>query len=59
MLERCFFRSNIAECERALSRMAQDQKFHGYIVAGMAGPDAVPDEVFSQVCFDNLFGPAS
>ena len=51
-----FDSDSVAARERALGRMAQDQKFHGYIVAGMAGPDAVPDEVFSQGYFDNLFG---
>jgi 2-polyprenyl-6-methoxyphenol hydroxylase-like FAD-dependent oxidoreductase len=49
---------SLAARERALDRMAQDQKYHGYIVAGLAGPDRVPDEVFSQMYFESLFGPA-
>ncbi len=49
---------SLAARERALGRMARDQKFHGYVVAGMAGPDRAPDEVFTQGYFESLFGLA-
>lgn len=49
---------SVAARERALSRMAQDEAFHGYNVAGMAGPEAAPEEVFTPAYFESLFGPA-
>jgi len=42
---------------RALERLAARPELGGYLGAGMAGPENVPPEVFTQTYFDALFAP--
>jgi len=42
---------------RALSRMAEDPALGAMLVAGMAGPDALPADVFSDAFHARLFAP--
>lgn len=50
-----FDQKSVSARASALERIANKPEFRGYIIAGMAGPDASPPEVFTQEYFDALF----